>query len=978
MNIEDLKAYKILEKREIRDLNSVSWRIQHVKTGAKIALLQNDDPNKVFYIGFRTPPKDSTGVAHIIEHSVLEGSDEFPVKDPFIELAKGTLNTFLNAMTYPDKTVYPVASCNDKDFQNLMHVYLDAVFHPFIYREKNIFLQEGWHYEMNDVNDPLTINGVVYNEMKGAYSSADDVLEREIINSLYPDTPYGFESGGDPENIPDLKYEDFLKFHQKYYHPSNSYIYLYGNMDMAEKLDFIDKNYLSFYDYREVDSRIVSQKAFEKTNFVDRKYPIGQDETEKDNTYLSLNFSVGDSLDRELYIAFQVLDYALCSAPGAPLKEKLIHKNIGKDVYSNFENGIKQPYFSIVSKGANFEQKDDFLDTVDCELKRIVSEGIDKKALTAGLNYYEFKYREADFESTPKGLIYGLQMLDSWLYDDASPFIHVEALQTFAALRDKISTDYYEKLIKRMLLDNKHRSVVCLIPEKGLTERNDRKLEKKLSKIKESLTMSEISQIIAQSENLKAWQEKPDDPENLRKIPLLKIEDIGKTPTYFVNELHEENGTKVLFHPNFTNGIAYVRLIFDLDSLSEEDLIYAGLMKCLIGMLNTKQFTYGELFNEINIKTGGISVVNNVYTDVKNSDRFHVTMEIKGKVLIDSVKGLFDLFREMLLTSDWSDKQRIGEIISENRSRLQAQMISAGHVVAANRAMSYFSKTAAVNERFSGITFYKKLEEWEADFENLSDSIISAVTSLATRIFRPENLMVDYIADDVSYDLIVPYIDELKKALYRDSVEKSGLDIVTEKANEGFKSASQVQFVASAGNFSKKGVAYTGALKVLKVIMGYDYLWNQVRVKGGAYGCMCNFSMAGDCYFVSYRDPNLSETLEVFKKACDYIEHFKGDRRTMTQFIIGAISELDMPKNPAALGLYSLVGYMSGITNEMLDKQRSEILNCDENAIRNCAEILRDIVSDHCICVVGNAEKIEQEKEIFSNIQALYEGKEQL
>lgn len=972
MKLENLEAYEIIEKREIEDLNSISVLLKHKKTGARVALLQNDDNNKVFYIGFRTPPADSTGVAHILEHCVLMGSDAFPVKDPFIELAKGTLNTFLNAMTYPEKTVYPVASCNDKDFDNLMHVYLDAVFHPFIYKEKNIFLQEGWHYELKDKEDELTVNGVVYNEMKGAFSSVDDVLDREIMNSLYPDTAYGFESGGDPAKIPTLDYDDFLDFHRKYYHPSNSYIYLYGNMDMAEKLDFIDKKYLSAYGTLDVDSTIHTQKPFEQMKVIEKEYPIGEEESALDNTYFSLNFSVGDSLNKELYIAFQILDYALCSAPGAPLKEALIRKGIGKDVYSIYENGIKQPFFSIVAKGAKKEKQDEFISTIEEVLTKLADKGIGEKPLLAGLNYYEFKYREADFGSYPKGLMYGLQMLDSWMYDDTKPFLHIEANATFAELRRKIPEGYFEGLIKIWLLNNNHRTLVRLNPVKGLTAKRDRELAAQLNEIKKSLTGNELQEIIKQCDKLKAWQEKENSPEDLAKIPLLTREDIGKEANKFCNDLRDYNGTKILYHPIFTNGIAYIRLLFDLKDISEEDFIYVGLFKGVLGLLNTENYTYGELYNEINIKTGGMSAVNNIYTRVEDINKYKVTLELKVKVLYDNMKEAFRLFEEMMLSSDFSDKMRLREIISESKSRMQGQMMSAGHSVALNRAMSYFSPSAVLNEKLSGVDFYKNLEKWEADFERYSDIIIEKLQSLAVQIFRPENLMVDVVAEEKAYGEILPLIDNMNKALYTKPVVKSGFAAAPVKINEGLKTASQVQYVACAGNFRNHGLSYTGVLKVLKVMLGYDYLWNQVRVKGGAYGCMCNFGKSGDCYFVSYRDPNLGRTLEVYDNAADYIAGFDADERAMTQFVIGAISDLDTPMNPAAKGLFSLSGYMTGVTDEMLQKERDEIINADGKELRRCAQIVNSFVSDKCICAVGNAEKIEKEKEMFDNVSPLF------
>ena len=492
MRIEELSSYEILEKKESADINSVLYLCRHRKTGAKVALVSNDDDNKVFYIGFRTPPKDSTGVAHILEHSVLCGSEKFPVKDPFVELVKGSLNTFLNAMTYPDKTIYPVASCNDKDFQNLMHVYLDAVFYPNIYKKEAIFRQEGWHYELESPEGELKVNGVVYNEMKGAFSSPDDVLEREMMNSLYPHTTYGCESGGDPEVIPELTYEEFLDFHRKYYHPSNSYVYLYGNMDMAEKLEFIDREYLSKFDEQKIDSAITDEEAFLTPGRVVREYPISEEEDEEENTYLSLNWSVGNSLDKELYIAFQILDYALCSAPGAPLKQTLVDKGIGKDVYSIYENGIKQPFFSVVAKDTSVSREGEFLDTVKQVLTEIAEKGFEEKSLLAGINYYEFKYREADFGSYPKGLMYGLQALDSWLYDERKPFVHIEANETFAVLRSKIKAGYFEGLVQQYLLDNTHCSVVVLKPCKGLTEQMEETQKQKLKGLKAAMSPEQI------------------------------------------------------------------------------------------------------------------------------------------------------------------------------------------------------------------------------------------------------------------------------------------------------------------------------------------------------------------------------------------------------------------------------------------------------------------------------------------------------
>ena len=970
--MEQLQAYTILEKKGIKELNSIGYLMKHNKTGAKIVLMENDDNNKVFCVGFRTPPKDSTGVAHIIEHSVLCGSDKFPVKDPFIELAKGSLNTFLNAMTFPDKTIYPVASCNEKDFQNLMDVYMDAVFHPNIYNEEKIFRQEGWHYEMESVEDELTINGVVYNEMKGAFSSPDDVLEREIMNSLYPHTSYAVESGGDPDVIPELTYEDFLAFHSRYYHPSNSYIYLYGDMDMAEKLRFLDEEYLSKYEALAVDSTLAEEPAFEKPVEIYKEYPIMESESEKENTYLSYNISFGNNLDKEQYIAFQVIDYVLCSAPGAPLKQALIDKGIGKDVYSNYENGIMQPYFSIVAKNADKEQLSEFLGTIQENLEKIAAEGFDKKALRAGLNFYEFRFREADFGSYPKGLMFGLMLLDSWLYDENKPFVHIEANETYQKLKEAIDTDYYEKLVQEKLLHNQHKTIVVVEPVKGLAGRKEKELAEKLARRKAELSEAQLMEIVEETKVLKQYQEAPDTKENLEKIPLLTRADMKKEAENYVNEEKKVGNTVLLYHDIFTNGIGYLRFMFDLRQVPEQLFPYVGLLKSILGLINTKNYTYGELFNEINIQTGGISPVVNTYTDARDMQKYTATLEIKAKVLCENLEQAFRLVKEIAMDSLFDDTKRLKELIAELKSQKQANMMSAGHALASVRALSYLSKTAAVSDLFSGIPYYRMLEELDSNFEAHQKELSEKLKQLTVCIFRPENLMVDYTAQQEGLKNIDALIAAFRDSLHTEPIEEASYQPEPERKNEGFMSSSQVQYVCRAGNFCRKGLSYTGALKALKVMMGYDYLWTQVRVKGGAYGCMCNFGKSGESYFVSYRDPNLEKTVDVYEKAADYIRNFDADERTMTQYIIGAVSELDMPMTPSAKGAYSLAGYMTHYPFEQVQKERDELLAAEPETIRGLADYINAFMEDDCLCVVGNEEKIKQQEALFKETDYLF------
>ena len=971
--IEELNAYEVIEKRQIDDIGSMSWLLQHKKSGARIALLSNDDDNKVFYIGFRTPPTDSTGVPHIIEHTVLCGSKEFPVKDPFVELVKGSLNTFLNAMTYSDKTVYPVASCNDKDFQNLMHVYLDAVFYPNIYQEKKIFEQEGWHYEMEDEDSPITLNGVVYNEMKGAFSSPDEINDREVINSLFPDTAYGVESGGDPKVIPELTYEQFLAFHGKYYHPSNSYIYLYGNMDMAEKLEWMDEQYLSKFEKIDVDSALKLQQSFEKPIEIHREYPIMEGESLENNTYLSYNVVVGTSLDKELYFAMQILEYAICSASAAPLKRALIQKNIGTEIYTVYDNGIYQPYFSVVAKNANDDQKEEFVETIESELKRMVREGIDKKSLLAGLNYYEFRYREADFGSYPKGLMYGLQMLDSWLYDDRMPFDMIEAIDIFKDLKEKINTDYYEKLIEKYLIGNQHKSIVVVSPKEGLTAKNEKELADRLAAYKAGLNREEIRQIVAETKALHEFQEAEDDPENLARIPMLTRADMKKEAEGFVNDVRSIEDTKVLFHDIQTNGIGYIRLIFDACNVPADLFAYIGIFKNVLGYVDTDQYSFGELCNEMNIHTGGISSTVNTYVNAKKLDEYKLTFEVKTKAMYDELPAAFALMTEIMTASKLTDEGRLLEILEELKSRMQGNMTAAGHSLAAVRAMSYFSETAAVSELVSGIPCYRMLEKLTADFDANKDELVEKLGMLMKCIFRPENLMVDITATEEGFEVVKQLVPSMKAKLFTAPVRKERFGLTPQKRNEAFSTSAQIQYVCRAGNYmTNTDYKYTGALRVLKVILGYDYLWLNVRVKGGAYGCMCNFGKTGDSYLVSYRDPNLSKTVDIFEKTGEYVRSFDADERTMTKYIIGAVSDMDVPMTPAVKGARSSSAYLTNLSLADLQKERDELLSCTQEDIRALAGFLDAIIGQEAVCVVGNSQSIEENRELFMNVENLF------
>lgn len=967
----EFKNYTLLKEEKIEEMDGTAYLLSHDKTKAHVMLILNDDKNKVFNIGFRTPPADDTGVPHIIEHSVLCGSKKFPVKDPFVELAKGSLNTFLNAMTYPDKTVYPVASVNDKDFHNLMDVYLDAVFYPNIYTNDKILKQEGWHYHIEKEDEEITYNGVVYNEMKGAYSSAEQQLMQAIQTSLLPDTTYGCESGGDPSFIPDLTYEAFLDFHKKYYHPSNSYIYLYGDIDAAKELAFIDEEYLKDFDYKEIDSVISLQKEFEKAKEITTSYALADAEEEEENTYLSYNVVVGNSMNRTLNLAFMMLDYALIDVPGAPIKKALVDAGISNDVFSSYDDAILQPVYSIVAKGCKTEDKEQFVKVIEETLSSLIKTGFEKKVLMAALNHFEFKLKEANYGRFPKGLMYGLNAFTSWLYDENEPFMYLKFNNEFAFLKKQIGTDYFTEIIKEYLLDNTHKTIVTAVPKKGLNKELEQKAAEKLKAYKESLSKEEIADLVKQTKELKEYQSEPSSDEELSKIPLLELKDIEKKAFHIKNKERKIEGITAVQHDIFTNGIAYVGYYFMLDKVPVELLPYVSLLTALYKEVDTGSRTYSDLANEIDLKTGGIGMQLGSIGVKKELGDYKVSLSIKTKVLMENLSEALALMEEILFTSNVTDKKRLKEILAEMVSQMKMGITDNGHTAMANRAMSYFSKGAYLKEILEGVSFFEFANDLYKNFDDKYEEICKNLKAAIHAFAKPENLIISYTGKE---DISAP----LKEALVslKQYMNEDMEDIVVQKfdlqaKNEGFKTASKVQYAAAAGNFLKEGHEFTGALNVLQVIFSYDYLWINVRVKGGAYGAMCSFNRIGDAYFTSYRDPNLRATYEVYEQAVEYVEKFSASDRDMLKYIIGAIAKLDTPMTPSAEGAYDFICYLSDITDEQLQKDRDEVLATDAEAIRKLAPYLKTVFSEKYMAALGDEEVIEKESTLFKEIKNL-------
>ncbi len=968
--------YEEILHEELPDIHAEGYLLRHKKSGARVMLIPNTDDNKVFNIAFRTPPADSTGVAHIVEHTVLCGSEEFPLKDPFVELVKGSFNTFLNAMTYPDKTMYPVASTNNADFRNLMHVYLDVVFHPNIYHEENIFRQEGWHYHLTDKNEPLTWNGVVYNEMKGAFSSADEVLDRTVFNSLFPDTPYGVESGGDPEVIPTLTYENYLDFHSRYYHPVNSYIYLYGDMDMPETLGFIDEKYLANYDRIEVDSAIPQQRPFTKMVRREDFYPISDEEDTAENTYLTWNVVCGDPMNIKEMIAFDVIDYALFSAPGAPVRQALLDAGIGKDVSGSYNDGTLQPYFSVTSRNAEAEDEEKFISVIRTTLENEVKKGIDRKSLLAGLNYLEFQFREADYSSYPKGLMYSIDVFDTWLYDDNAPFNALRQLDAYAELRKEMDEGYFERLVQEKLLDNPFGSVVILRPKKGLAQERENKTAEKLAAIKASFTDTQLEEIIEKTNALAAWQEEEDSEETLACLPMLSRSDIRREIRKYSNieETFRAEGSDtsqlIVWHDTVANGIGYVDLLWDITRIPERLVPYLGIFRTLLGSVDTENYTYLALSNAINIETGGLNTGISVYDDYSGEQPYKAYFSVRMKALYDRIGAGFELIREIITTSSFADEKRVREVLASTKARLENSLQTGGSGTAMYRANAYFSAAAAYQESVSGIAYYKFVKDLAEHFDDRKVDLAAAMRELMGLTFDPSKLTVSFTSDPEGHDYLKAALPKVLEGFSKNEAPQY-FAAPLGRLNEAFTTSGQVQYCAMCGTFGPTGSEFNGAMTILRHLLSYGYLWQNVRVKGGAYGVSAQFRRSGEGYFVSYRDPNLAATYDVFKSVPDYIANFTADEKEMTKYIIGTVSGMDTPLTPSLFGLVSIRNYLAGVSEADTQKLRNDILDATDEDIRALADSVRSVTDAGCICVVGSETAVERDRELFRHVEPL-------
>lgn len=972
MNINDKKyGFTLIEKQYVEELNSTAHVFRH-DSGAELLHLENDDNNKVFTISFRTPPENSKGIPHILEHSVLCGSRKYPCKEPFVELLKGSMNTFLNAMTFSDKTVYPVASTNEKDFVNLMDVYLDAVLYPKIYDKPEIFMQEGWHYDLEDPKDEIIYKGVVYNEMKGAFSSPEQVLFRHIQHSLFPEHTYGVESGGDPKNIPQLSYEEFIEFHKKYYHPSNSKILIYGDGSVEDRLKFLHEEYLNEFSKIEINSDVPYVTSIGQKKSIEYHYPISAEEDHTEKTYLSLNYVIGTSEDLELGMAFSMLDYILMESSAAPLKNKLNESRLGKDVFGMYNNQLKQPTYSIVVKNSEKSKINELKKLVQDTLQSIVKNGLDKKLVEAAINSTEFNLREADFGSYPKGLVYFMQILGYWNYYD-DPVQALEYEKRLQNIKSALTTDYFEQLIQKFFLENKHCNQLILSPQKNLAEENSQKEKEDLVSFKQSLSEKQISEIVARTQVLKEMQITPDTPEDLATIPTLEISDLNEKSEELPIEIKEENGVKTLLHDIHTSGITYLKLFFDSTVIPQEDLQYLPLLSLLLGDINTKKYTYSELSNEINIHTGGLGIAaTNV---VKHNDEsvYFPKFVVKGKSTQPKLVKLLELMEEIIHNTVFDDKNRIRELIQESKSRQEMSITQAGHSVAMSRLFSYFSQSGAYNETTSGLSYYKFISDIEKNYEDKYDAFVKKLEDIYQKVFHRENMIISVTHSKEDHRNFLQAFQPFVTQINSEEIKKNHYEFELSEKNEGLLTPANVQYVAKGYNFRKSGYNYSGGMTVFSRIAGLDYLWNRIRVQGGAYGAFSVVSRSGNMFFGTYRDPNLQESLEVFDQIADYYKSFESDDKEMTKYIIGTVSQLDTPLSPRAKGSLAATRYITHMTQDDVQHTREEVLNTTPEEIREIASMIETLMKQNRYCVLGNENRIKTDQKLFDDLVKVFE-----
>lgn len=950
----DKYGFKLIKNEYIDDIKGDCSIYEH-KSGAKLCNIKNDDENKVFFIAFRTPPENNGGLPHIIEHSVLCGSKKFRVKDPFNELSKSSLNTYLNAVTFKDKTVYPVASTNEKDFMNLIEVYMDAVFNPLIGEKKEIFMQEGIHIH-KEQGKAACYKGVVYNEMKGSYSNPERVLDKLIFETLFPNDYYRFDSGGVPADIRKLDYEQFMDFYKRHYNAKNSYIYIYGNCDCEKYMEFIDREYLSKACEEAFEIEKPSENVKVTKKLAEGTYPLAEDDGR--SAYFTLNFLTGKATDYERCVALDVLSYLLAGNSSSPLTSALIKSGLCDNVNCYSDNSVYNVIFTVMAENADSERFEDFKKIVNDTLKDVAENGFNEKLIESSLNAFEFSLREADYGSTPKGLLYGFNMASSWLnggeVTDSFKFIEV-----FESIKKKAKDGYFEELLKEIIKEEG--AYVNLYPT---SQEDDDSEEKELERVLKDVSDEKISEIEAETERLLAYQSEEEDPKEIAKIPYVDISEISTDVKYDFST--EKDG--IIETEMDTDGICYLRLMFDTDSIPMEKFPMLGVFNIILGEARAGDLSYDALPIEINMYMGSFDTGLSSFT--LENEKIYRVYDINARFLTENCDKVFSLLEKVIFESRFEDKEDIKKILQEAKTGIESGLLNSGHETVMNRSLSYVSKSAYYAERTSGIDMYKLICDILNDYDAKFDSLKAELKDIAARIFVKEGLRSQIAAEKCDMGIIKEKINDLKSRLKESNGEKYEI-LLPDTKKEAFTTDGMIAYNGKAVNFAKLGYKYDGSLSVLKTIINREYLWNTVRVKGGAYGCGLGITRNGNMFMYSYRDPNIKYTYDAYDSIGDFIRSFNCDRKLMDRYIIGTISVADRPKTKSIRAKEALAKYILGITYEKSLEERKEILSTDIEKIKHFDKLFDECAKIDYICTVGGRDLINKSEIEFETVLPL-------
>lgn len=950
-------GFKLIREAEIAEVNSKARLYRHVQSGAELLSLENDDENKVFGITFRTPPRNSTGVAHIMEHSVLSGSRKYPVKEPFVELVKGSLNTFLNAMTFPDKTSYPVASQNLQDFYNLIDVYLDAVFFPLL--SPYTFQQEGWHFELEGPADPLQMRGVVYNEMKGVYSSPDNRLDEKSQQILYPDTPYGFDSGGDPEVIPQLSYAEFKAFHDTYYHPANARIYFYGDDDPQERLR-ITGAYLDDFRQLPVNSKIAAQARMSQPLRLELPYETSAGE-EAGKAYLTVNWMLEEVGNAERMLALRILEYILIGTPASPLRKALIDSGLGEDLVGRgLDAGLLQMMFSVGMKGIALKDTGKVEELILRTLDEISAEGIHPDMLQAAINTIEFQLRENNTGAYPRGLLVMLRSLGNWLYDK-DPFEPLAFEAPLKAIKDKVAggQPLFEELLRELFVGNLHRATLTLTPDAGLARRRVEAEQAHLEQVRAGLTQAELEETIADTRELKRRQEAPDTPEALATIPTLKLEDLEREIKTIPLEVQPVGETRVLYHDLFTNGILYMDLGLNLHALSQAQLPYVRLFGRALTETGTRQQDFVQLLQRIGQKTGGIAPV--TFTSaVRGQPQGAAWLFLRSKAMLDQTGDLLAILQEVLTSACFDNRTRIRQMALDERAGLESRPADMGHRVVNSRLRSKYNEADWAAEQMGGVSYLYFLRELVERIDADWPAVEETLYGIRDTLLQQGNLLCNVTLEQSGWSRVQAMVSAFLSALPGGRPGQQVWQAPPQADSEALTMPLRVNYVGAGTDLYRQGYSLDGSVMVILQFLRNSWLWEKVRAQGGAYGAFASFDpLSGVLTFLSYRDPNLLRTLEVYSGSQKFLQELQLERPELTKAIIGAIGDLDAYMLPDAKGYTSMVRYLTGMNDEERQRLRNEVLGAQPADFHEFGETLSKVRDPYQVAVLGSAEAVE-------------------